>query len=309
DMGKLPQNSLISDVELCSVVRPDSSSYLDKFRRGKTLFQPQPSMILDKGAGDIAYIYFEVYPPAAELGISQLLVLSIEKDSVLISDDYIDFIPVSMIEGLTLKIPIAGLDSGKYHGTVSLQIGDEFGEKSFEFFITEIKEERLFLLIEPDDDYQILRYFLGSSVPADWRNLDINTKRRYITQMWKNLARSVNLDTKDLIGTVRERVDYADRYFGHFKPGRTTDMGRIYIRNGKPDEVEKDTTSDETRYVRKDYQIWKYRGRINAVYVFIDLQMTGNYQLIFVKNDESESTNPDYLRYLGDGFDASKLSN
>ncbi|MDZ4182372.1 MAG: GWxTD domain-containing protein, partial [Candidatus Cloacimonadaceae bacterium] len=150
---------------------------------------------------------------------------------------------------------------------------------------------------------------LGSSVPGDWKNLDNNTKRRYVTQMWKNLARSVNLNAKDLIETVRERVEFADRSFGHFKPGRTTDMGRIYIRNGKPDEIEKDTTSDETRYVRKDYQIWKYRGRTNAVYVFIDIQMSGNYQLIYVKNDENESSNPDYLRYLGEDFDTSKLSN
>lgn len=307
--GRLAKEALISDIELCSFVRPDSSSYLDKFHRGKTLYQTQPSQILDKAAGDFAFIYFEIYVPQTELGNSQLLILSIEKDEALISDDYIDFTPFSPVEGLTLKIPIADLSSGKYTGNVSLQIGETLVDKSFEFYITEIKEEMLFLLLEPDDDYQILRYFLGSSVPGDWKNLDNNTKRRYVTQMWKSLARSVNLNAKDLIETVRERVEFADRSFGHFKPGRTTDMGRIYIRNGKPDEIEKDTTSDETRYVRKDYQIWKYRGRTNAVYVFIDIQMSGNYQLIYVKNDENESSNPDYLRYLGEDFDTSKLSN
>jgi len=73
--------------------------------------------------------------------------------------------------------------------------------------------------------------------------------------------------------------------------------------------VDKDTTSDETRYVRKDYQIWKYRGRINAVYVFVDIQMNGNYKLIYVQNDDMESSHPDYRRYLGDDFDTSKLYN
>jgi len=45
------------------------------------------------------------------------------------------------------------------------------------------------------------------------------------------------------------------------------------------------------------------------VYVFVDMQMNGNYQLVYVYNDDMERSNPDYLRYLGDDFDTSKLSN
>ena len=57
----------------------------------------------------------------------------------------------------------------------------------------------------------------------------------------------------------------------------------------------------------KDYQIWKYRGKVRAVYVFVDVQMNGNYQLIYVRGDEMESSRPDFRRYLGDDFDLSKL--
>ena len=86
-------------------------------------------------------------------------------------------------------------------------------------------------------------------------------------------------------------------------------MGRIHIRQGKPDEIEKGTSSDEARFVRKDYQIWKYQGRNKAVYLFLDIQMNGNYRLIYVEGDQQESSNPDYLYYLGDDFDTSKLYN
>jgi hypothetical protein len=37
--------------------------------------------------------------------------------------------------------------------------------------------------------------------------------------------------------------------------------------------------------------------------------MNGNYRLIYVEGDQQESSNPDYLYYLGDDFDTSKLYN
>src|SRR5690606_2282691 len=144
---------------------------------------------------------------------------------------------------------------------------------------------------------------------ADWKNYDQETKRRYISQAWKSVAQSSSLGIMAMLDLVRERVDFVNRNFGHFEPGWTTDMGRIYIRNGPPDELDKDTTSDETRYVRKDYQIWKYRSGKKAVYLFVDIQMSGNYKLMYVENDDDESSNPDYLRYLGDDFDTSLLDN
>lgn len=112
-----------------------------------------------------------------------------------------------------------------------------------------------------------------------------------------------------IIKEISARVDYANKSFSHFDKGWKTDMGRIYIRNGAPNELEKDESSDETRYVRKDYQIWKYQGKTNAVYMFVDLQMNGNSKLIYVKGDEMEVSNPKWQYYLGDDFDTSKLDN
>ena len=90
-------------------------------------------------------------------------------------------------------------------------------------------------------------------------------------------------------------------------------MGRIYIRNGSPSDIEGDveslTSSDETRYVRKDYQIWKYSGLNKGVYLFVDNQFSGNFKLVYVSNDERESTFPDWRKYLGNDFDETRLEN
>ena len=309
ELGGLTAGSLMSDLELCSAVRPDSSSYLSKFRRGNILHQTKPSRIFDKGAGESFSIYFEAYTKPEQREESSLIVLTIERDSMIVSDSYLDFTPNQDTEGFTLKVPLEDLPEGKYLGSVELQVGERSETREFVFFVREPREELFQVFADPAQDYQLLRYFLGSSVTPAWDSFDEAAKRRYISQSWKNLAQSNKQQTAALLETVRERVDYANRYFGHFDPGWTTDRGRIHIRNGKPDEIEGDTTSDDTRYVRKDYEIWKYRSRVSAVYLFVDIQMSGNYKLVYADNDERESSYSDYLRYLGDDFDTSLLEN
>ena len=99
------------------------------------------------------------------------------------------------------------------------------------------------------------------------------------------------MNTQTMLDQISERVDYANYYYSHFERGWTSDMGRIHIRRGKPDDIEVGTSSDEARFVRKDYQIWKYQGRQKAVYLFTDIQMNGNYRLIYVEGDQRESSN------------------
>ncbi|HNT52418.1 MAG TPA: GWxTD domain-containing protein, partial [Candidatus Syntrophosphaera sp.] len=242
-------------------------------------------------------------------GESGLLILTIQKDSLIVSDEYLDFTPQSDSEGITLRIPLAELKPGRYDGDLEFQLGDRSETREFVFFVTEPREDQYFVFPDPDQEFQLLRYFLGSNLPTNWKSYSEEAKRRYITLAWKNYAQSNDTSPQAMLDTVRGRVEYANRYYGHFDPGWTSDRGRIHIRNGKPDEIESSTTSDETRYVRKDYQIWKYRGRINAVYLFLDMQMNGNYKLIYVNNDDNENSHPDYMRYLGDDFDTSELSN
>lgn len=307
EASPLTGQDIFSDIQLCSEVLADSSSYLRSFHRGAILYKTEPSLIFDKTMVPEVFLYLEIYPASELIGQSQLLTLYLEKDSLMVRDDYIDFTPGSATEGITLKIPLEDLKPGKYIGNLAMQLGEAYLEREFEFFVTESVEQQYAILTDPEEEIVLLRYFSGNQVPSDWARYDDSVKQRYISSIWKRMASTGRIRPEDLLSSVRERVDYANRNFKYFKDGWKTDMGRIYIRNGKPDEVEKDTTMDDTRYVRKDYQIWKYRGRLNAVYAFVDMQMNGNYQLVYVNNDDMERSNPDYLRYLGDDFDTSKL--
>ncbi|HPV14809.1 MAG TPA: GWxTD domain-containing protein [Candidatus Cloacimonadota bacterium] len=305
DGRALGQDELLSDVQLCSIVTPDSTS-TSKFRKGNLLYKSEPSLIFDKVSLDNVHLYLETYIPEHLQGTG-LMNLYIEKDSLIVKDDYFDIQIDAPQKALHLQIPTRKLEAGFYQGILSLQIGDSFQEKEFDFFITEKGERVYSLMANPDEELQLLKYFTAGATPLDWSRYDEATKKRYLSSIWKHLGSSAGLSTEAILSIVEERVDHANANFRHFKDGWQTDMGRIYIRNGAADDVEKDSIQEITRYVSKDYQIWKYRGKIKAVYVFMDLQMNGNYQLIYVRGDDLESSRPDYLRYLGEDFDMSKL--
>lgn len=307
-VNALPENSLLSDIELNSEVRPDSTQYLAKFKRNNILYRCEPSILFNKSVTDTVYLYLEYYNWNASPE-SCLLNLSLEKDSLVVMDEYIDFKPHLGNESINLKIPLDELKSGLYKGSIVFQSADRNEVRDFEFAVVQEKEEEFFLFNNPDDEYALMKIFKGGKTPTDWKFLSNDKKRRYITQFWNEMSANTNLNMTAVMDMVQERIDYANKHFGHLREGWTSDRGRIYIRNGAPDDVQNDTSSDESRFVRKDYEIWKYTSGRKPVYMFVDIQMNGNYQLIYVENDDLESSNPNWTRYVGSDFDTTKLDN
>lgn len=306
---ELDPSSIISDIELNSMVKADTLQYLEKFRRNKVLYQSEPSLLINKSLQDSIFLYFEVYRPEPFNGDKCLLNLAIFKDSLTVMNEDLEFVPRPGAQSFSLKIPLKNLKAGKHSGTVTIQAGKVIQKREFMFVLTEEHEQSYALMPNPDDEYELMRYFLSSQLPTNWKDLDETMKRRYITQFWRNMALNTSRSIPDIMELVKERLDYTNKYFGHHRAGWTTDMGRIYIRNGAPDEIIRDTSSDQSRFVRKDYQIWKYSSGYKPVYVFIDIQMSGNFRLIYVEDDDMENSDPDWLRFLGSDFDESNLDN
>lgn len=305
----LDKNTRISDIELNSSVYPDSSAYLRKFQRDGKVYEAQPSIILNREYHEFAHLYLELYTPEVELGEPLLLVLSLDKGNETVMEDYLDIVPQKSRESLSLKIPLTDLAAGKYSGSISLLVGEVLQNRNFEFVLAEESETMLSLFPDPDDELGLMKIFMASRAPSNWDAMNDEAKRRHVTNFWKSMALSTGMSEQAILDMVKARVDYANLHYSSLRPGWTSDMGRIYIRNGAPAEIEKGTSSDESRFVRKDYQIWKYRSGDRPVYVFIDIQMNNNYRLIYVSEDDMEVSNPDWLRFLGSDFDTSLLRN
>jgi GWxTD domain-containing protein len=308
-LESLSPNARISDVELNSKVVADSSSYLEKFQRNGMVYEPRPSIILNREYNEYAYLYFELYTPEAELGKPQLLSLYLEQDGQGVMDEYIDTIPQKTSEGFSIKIPLQDLKAGKFEGSLSLLVGEELVVRDFFFVLSEEVEAMLNLFPGLEDEFQLMRYFMASNAPSNWDSMADEDKRRHVTNFWKSMAASTGMAEQKIIDLVSERVNYSNKYYSSLKPGWTTDRGRVYIRNGAPADIERGTSSDEGRFVRKDYEIWKYSSGNRAVYIFMDIQMNNNFRLIYADGDDMEISNPDWLRYLGSDFDTSLLRN
>ncbi len=247
------------------------------FHRGDLGFLPNPSASFQ----DTMKYFFEIYdvvPDSSRLMIRWY----IEKDGKLIAHGKPRVIPVNLSSMYYRgNVPISSLDNGKYRITFEV-VDIPYGVRrtvSREFVVNRQS-------IALDDD---IRYFIDYiATPeelAEFKKIkDPDRKKEWIEKFWMK---------KDPTGTFypvfRQRVLEADAKFSTpFKKGRYTDMGRVYILFGMPDEIKR----EEIDVMQKSYQIWIYYSN-NLKFVFYDQFNTGEYKL-------TASNVPGFGRYVQD---------
>ena len=88
-----------------------------------------------------------------------------------------------------------------------------------------------------------------------WKKLATDDEReKFIEDFWRSRDRDPDTEENEFKQEFFERIAYANEHFSSGKPGRLTDRGRIYIKFGKPDEIESRTAPDlvsRTTYERR----------------------------------------------------------
>ncbi len=117
-------------------------------------------------------------------------------------------------------------------------------------------------------------------------------KRRFLHQFWQTRCKQ-NLDSK---ADYYARVEYANEQFK--APGRDgwqTDMGRVYIVYGPPDNIERSPYDSAV----KPYETWEYETLEGGTeFNFVDMSGYGDYQLVnsTVRSEIHDPNWQDYLR-------------
>ncbi len=247
------------------------------FRRGELGFLPNPSASFR----DTMKYFFEIYdlvPDSSKLMIRWY----IEQEGKLVARGTPRVIPVKLSSMYYRgSVPLSELDNGEYKITFEV-VDIPYGVRrtiSREFTVDRQN-------IAMDDD---IRYFIDYiATPeelAEFRSIrDEDRKKEWIEKFWMR---------KDPTGTFypvfRQRVLEADAKFSTpFKKGRYTDMGRVYILFGMPDEIKR----EEIDVTQKAYQMWIYYSN-NLKFVFYDQFNTGEYIL-------TASNVPGFGRYIQD---------
>jgi GWxTD domain-containing protein len=92
---------------------------------------------------------------------------------------------------------------------------------------------------------------------------------------WKRRDPTPDTPRNEALLEFLRRVRYAEQHFQHFGPGWRSDMGRIYIKYGPPDQIE----SRPATLQSPPLEIWYY-NRPNRQFVFADREGFGRYSLV-----------------------------
>ena len=126
-----------------------------------------------------------------------------------------------------------------------------------------------------------------------WAKLATDDEReQFIKDFWRTRDPDPDTEENEFKEQYFERVAYANEHFSSGKPGRMTDRGRIYIKFGKPDEIESHPAGG--LYERPSYEgggststypfeKWFYRYipnvRSGVELEFVDPTGSGEYRL------------------------------
>ena len=128
---------------------------------------------------------------------------------------------------------------------------------------------------------EIISYIASQKDLDMYDDLNLEGKEAFLNKFWADrdpVLTTVNNEFKE---EYFKRIAFANINFKTTvqKEGWKTDMGRIYIQHGPPDEIERHTADTETNA----WQQWIYeavKGQGNVFFIFGDLEGFGRYTLL-----------------------------
>ncbi len=133
---------------------------------------------------------------------------------------------------------------------------------------------------ESKSSLDVLRYIANRQEIAEMETLESPEARRaFWERFWRDRDPTPETETNEALEEFYRRVEYANQHFSVGTNGWRTDMGRIYIQLGSPDEV----VSNPFNFDRPPEQIWYYY-KLRRTFVFVDRDGFGRFELDATRN-------------------------
>lgn len=131
-------------------------------------------------------------------------------------------------------------------------------------------------LQQPEFAIEMLKYIEEEEIVSNLLDEDEDDYQKVLHEFWKQYDPTPETEYNELMEEYYSRIDYAALEFRGISKnnGLSTDRGKIYIKHGKPDNIER--ASDSQGYV---VETWIYKI-LKQKFVFVDKQGTGNFILI-----------------------------
>jgi len=268
-----------SDILVASAIIQDTS--LGYFQKGELTVIPRPSRRFSDDHKNL-FIYYELYD--LEIDTNKLAVVyTIEDSTAKVIRKFPRTIEKRFSpQAVNFGTPIAGFGPGTYKLKVAV-----FNPSLAESLTKEVsfqiagKPDEVSLATLPY--YEEIEYFVSSDEFKRFSQMSGQGRIRYLKKFWQ---------VHNYQEIVR-RFEYAKKHYSEGgKSGKQTDRGRIYIKYGPCDEIEK--SFFETQESRP-FEHWRYYQ--GDEFIFVDTRRTGEYILVWSKTTDEQSQ-PSLFKYL-----------
>ncbi|MDZ7269309.1 MAG: GWxTD domain-containing protein [candidate division KSB1 bacterium] len=150
---------------------------------------------------------------------------------------------------------------------------------------------------ELDEEFKTMRYLASTDDVKIFSALDVAGKRAFIAKFWQTRDQTPETPQNEFREDYLRRVRFANESFSGLRKGWQTDMGRVLLLYGQPDEVERFPSSSENR----PYQIWHYfEIQGGVVFIFVDVSNWGEFRLVH-STARGELSDDDWQRWINPG--------
>jgi len=179
-----------------------------------------------------------------------------------------------------LRPRLVNLGAGTYRLTVAMNVPPKPGSKEKNTTVRrdksfDVDQSRATMGFASAQSVEVLRYIATKEESEEIGKLTSEEARKsFWDAFWKRRDPTPDTTENEARDDFYQRVQYANQHFATGGPGWKTDMGRIYILFGRPDEV----VRNPFNFDRPPEEIWYYY-RDRRTFVFVDRDGFGRYDL------------------------------
>jgi len=275
----------ISEPQLATVITKDLSNKV--FVKGNQAILPNPSRRY-RYQNSILNFFYEVYNLTATPGDSSgnfqvaYAITDVLGDSLIV-------IPKQMVSkpGSTSSrvqsFDIRGLEKGEH--VLAISVSDPASGQS-------AVVQKRFFIHDPMQDVQILpmtnedikryreqiKYLATRDELQVFDQLNPKGKEAFLLNFWHSKDADPSTAVNEFMQNYFSRIDYANKHFKGKSGGQNTDMGRVFIIFGQPDDI----GNHIMEIHKKPYIVWYYyqSGQGKQEFVFVDRNNEGIYVLV-----------------------------
>ena len=129
-----------------------------------------------------------------------------------------------------------------------------------------------------DSIFGPLKYIATRKQKQFYKDLNLEGKREFLSNFWKSRDPNPNTVVNEAQKNYQNLLILANNKFTQGEqPGWKTDRGRVLLKYGQPDEIERHESSID----KKPYRKWYYHDIEGGIeFVFVDMQGFGRYELV-----------------------------